>query len=97
MAAEHVTPLTQTEQALEDEGVSPTQHYALRADQLADGSFHYALEDAAGQVIVEAAHVDAHEALTRFENALGRSGLSKPEIEALRNALTQYDHATPDR
>jgi hypothetical protein len=91
MPAEKPSP-TETEEALEDAGVTPTQHYSLRADQLADGAFHYALEETgSGRVLAEAMSADDHEARSQFINALARSGLSPAEIEALQAALARYD------
>lgn len=91
MPAEKPSP-TKTEEALEDTGVPPTRHYFLRADQLADGSFHYALEEAGtGKVLAEAMHAGDHQARERFQEALVQSGLSPAEIEALKAALSRYD------
>ena len=91
MPAEKPTP-TETEEALEDTGVTPTQHYFLRTDQLADGAFHYALEETGTSlVLAEAMSADDYQARSQFRDALARSGLSPAEIEALQNALARYD------
>ena len=84
---------TDTEESLEQTyGVEATLPYALRADQLADGTYRYALEDVnAGRVLAEGAHADDEEALARFRRSLAQSGLSAPEMEALQQALRQHD------
>jgi hypothetical protein len=86
-------PHTETEEALEDTyGVDASLPDALRADQLADGTFRYALENAqTGLVLAEGVHADSAEALSRFRQNLERSGLSPDEIQALQQATRQYE------
>lgn len=87
-------PHTETEEALEDLGVEPTLPYALRADQLADGTYRYALEDTqTGQVLAEGTHAEDQEALARFRKSLAGSDLSADEIKALQQATRRYDRA----
>ncbi len=94
------TPHTDTEEAMEDTlGVEPSLPYALRADQLADGTYRYALENAeTGQTLAEGVHADDGEALARFRQSLGQSALTPDEIAALQRATRQYERAPgPER
>jgi len=88
-------PQTETEEALEDTfGVEASLPYALRADQLADGAYRYALEDArTGQTLAEGVAADDGEARARFRESLERSELSPEEIAALQRATRQYERA----
>ena len=87
---------TDTMDALEDEGIEPTLPYSLRADQLADGTYRYALENPdTGETLAEGVHADEHEALTRFRQALAKSSLSAEEVEALQQAVLHYDRTMP--
>nr|CAA9245115.1 hypothetical protein AVDCRST_MAG63-1623 [uncultured Armatimonadetes bacterium] len=87
---------TDTEEALEENyGVEASLPYALRADQLADGTYRYALEDTqTGRVLVEAVHAEDHEALRRFQEALPQAGLNASEVAALKQAVRQYDRSS---
>jgi hypothetical protein len=86
-------PLTDTEEAMiENFGLDASLPYALRADQLDDGAFRYALEDArTGETLAEGIDPDEHAALGRFRESLAQSRLSRDEIEALQTATRQYD------
>lgn len=68
---------TPTERALESElHVHASRHYALRADQLEDGTYRYALEDTrSGTVLAEGVDPDARAAVALFEQSLDRAGL----------------------
>ena len=93
-------PHTDTEEALEDTfGVEASLPYALRADQLADGTYRYALEDArTGQTLAEGVAADDNEALARFRESLEKTELSPEEIAALQRATRQYERAAgPER
>jgi hypothetical protein len=87
--------LTDTEEALEDEyGVETTLPYSLRADQLTDGTYRYALENPdTGETLAEGIHADEHEALARFRRSLADSSLSTEEVEALQQAVRHYDRS----
>ena len=94
MATTANAPLhNRTEDALTDEmGHPPSARYFLRADQMNDGSYRYALEERdTGRVLAEAMHADEHQALAEFEKSLASSGLSQDEIETLRHAADRYD------
>lgn len=84
-----------TEDAIADEiGHAPTCPYFLRADQLSDGSYRYAIEERnTGRVLAEGMHASDHEALMEFERNLAASGLTREEIEAIRKAADRYDGA----
>jgi hypothetical protein len=105
-------PQTETEEALEDTfGVEASLPYALRADQLADGAYRYALENVEtgealaegvhaddGEALAEGVHADDGEALARFRQSLDGSGLSPDEIAVLRRATRQYERSPgPER
>lgn len=93
-------PQTETEEALEDTfGVEASLPYALRADQLADGAYRYALENVeTGEALAEGVHADDGEALARFRQSLAESGLSPAEIAALQRATRQYERSPgPER
>ena len=87
---------TDTEEALEENyGVEASLPYALRADQLVDGTYRYALEDTrSGRVLAEAVHAEDHEALRRFQEALEQAGLSASEVAALKQAVGRYDRSS---
>lgn len=82
-----------TENALADEmGHPASRRYFLRADQMSDGAFRYALEEReTGKVLAEAIDPEEHTALAAFEKALSTSGLTPDEIYALRSAADKYD------
>ena len=88
-------PHTETEEAMEDTfGVESSLPYALRADQLADGTYRYALEDARnGQTLAEGVAADDGQALARFRESLEQSKLSPEEIAALQRVTRQYERA----
>ena len=84
---------TETEETLEQQGVSPSLPYALRADQLDDGTYRYALEvSRTGEVLAEGTNADEHQALALFKRSLADSTrLSEAEKNALEIAIQQYD------
>ena len=88
-------PETATEEALEAQyGVEPSRPYSLRADQLEDGTYRYALEEAGtGTILAEGVHEDEQEALARFHDNLAQSGLSPDEIAGLQRAADDYEAA----
>ncbi len=90
-------PHTETEEALEESfGVEASLPYALRADQLADGTYRYALENVeTGEALAEGVHADDGEALARFRQSLAGSALSPDEIAALQRATRQYETRNP--
>lgn len=85
---------TETEEALEEQfGLQTDFPYALRADQLADGTYRYALEHAqTGEVVAEAADPDDSRALEQFRQSLAGASLTGEAREALRTALARYDN-----
>ncbi len=85
---------TDTEEALEDEfGVKASQPYALRADQLADGAYRYALEqNDTGQILAEGVDPVDQKALEKFEQSLAKADLTREERRALLQALLGYEH-----
>lgn len=86
---------TDTQEELEDRGVHTSFPYFLRADQLADGTYRYALEDEkSGRTLAEGVHADAGQALARFEESLRRTDLTADEINALRKNVHQYHDKT---
>jgi hypothetical protein len=88
---------TDTEEALEEVvGVHPTRHYSLRADQLDDGSYRYALEDPdSGETLAEGVHADDGEARRLFRENLALSGLSEDEIKALGDGVAHQQTTVP--
>jgi hypothetical protein len=90
MTADYHTP---TETALEETfGIHPTRHYAWRADQLADGTYRYALEDPeTGAVLAEGVHTNDQVAMRKFEDNLANSGLTPEEIRSIRDAADAYE------
>lgn len=83
---------TKTEQALESAGIHPTRHYILRADQLRDGTYRYALEDTEnGQVLAEGANADNRQAIELLVGAIYQCGLSADEIRLLAQATRAYE------
>ena len=92
-------PQTETGEAREETlDVEASLPYALRADQLADGAYRYALEDAqTGQVLAEGVHADDGAALARFRQSLTESKLSPSEIAALQQATRRYERSASGR
>lgn len=85
---------TATEAALEDEGVHPTRHYAMRADQLEDGTYRYALEDPdSGKALAEGIDANPDRAMRMFEDNLKASGLSADEVSHLTQAIDHYEES----
>ena len=84
---------TRTTEEMEEEfGVTPTRPYALRADQLADGTYRYALEDQeTGEALAEGVDREDQTALSKFEASLAASSLSPQEVTAFREALRAYE------
>ena len=84
---------TATETALEEAfGIHPSRHYTWRADQLADGTYRYALEDTEnGAVLAEGMHENDQVAMRRFEDNLANSGLTPEEIRSIRDAADAYE------
>lgn len=95
----HPHHLTDTEEAMEDVmGIHPTRHYSLRADQLDDGTYRYALENPDnGDTLAEGVHADDAEARRLFRESLDRSGLSKQEIAALGDGVMHQQTTVPRR
>lgn len=88
----HSDNYTATEDALEQSGIHASRHYAMRADQLADGTYRYALEiPATGEVLAEGVHADDLHAMRIFEENLTRSGLTPDEIKGIREAADAYE------
>jgi hypothetical protein len=85
---------TATEAALEDEGIHHTQHYALRADQLDDGTYRYALENPdTGKTLAEGVDGNPDRAIRMFEDNLKASGLSADEVATLIKAIDHYEES----
>lgn len=90
------SPRTETEETLQQQGVSPSLPYALRADQLDDGTYRYALEAArTSEVLAEGTDADEHQALALFKQSLADSTrLNEAEKNALELAIQHYDRDT---
>lgn len=83
---------TATEAALEDDGVHPTCHYALRADQFDDGTYRYALENPDnGAILAEGIDTNPDRAMRTFEANLGKSDLTAAEIADLTKNIDRYE------
>lgn len=83
---------TATQTELENDlGVKTSRTYALRSDQLQDGTYRYALEDEdTGEVIAEGVNEDSSAALLQFEEAIKNAHLTQAERDALFNNLDEY-------
>jgi hypothetical protein len=80
---------TATQEELENElGVRTSYPYSLRADQLVDGTYRYALEDErTGEILAEGIDSSAEEAMRRFEADLEQTDLTPAERNAFREAM----------
>jgi hypothetical protein len=86
---------TATQKELEDDlGIRTSYPYALRADQLVDGSYRYALENEwNGKLLAEGVGASAEEAMHRFEEGLAQTDITPAERNAFIEAMRKQ-HAS---